>query len=114
MKAIEYADMKISVDDEGYLVNSDDWNEKVACALAENEGIEELTPDMIEILKFMRDYYARYNIFPILGGVCRNVHQPKNCVREKFIEPLKAWKLSGLPKPSEQIIGYLEGKGGVV
>ena len=35
MPTIEYAGLKIDLDDEGYLVNGDDWNEKVACALAE-------------------------------------------------------------------------------
>lgn len=114
MSVIEYAGVKIEIDDEGYLKNTDDWNEKVSCALAENEGVEELTNDRIEIIKFMRDYYSKFNIFPILGAVCRNVHQPKGCVREGFIEPLKAWKIAGLPKPSEQVISYLKGEGGVV
>ena len=30
MPIIEYEDMTIDVDDEGYLVNFEDWNEKVA------------------------------------------------------------------------------------
>lgn len=43
MPVIEYGSVKVNVDEEGYLVNFDDWNEKVACAIAEREGIEELT-----------------------------------------------------------------------
>ena len=35
MRTLEYGDLKISVDDEGYLVNIDDWNEKVACGLTQ-------------------------------------------------------------------------------
>lgn len=35
MPTIEYSGLKINLDDEGHLVNGDDWNEKVACALAE-------------------------------------------------------------------------------
>ncbi|MEF9426415.1 MAG: TusE/DsrC/DsvC family sulfur relay protein [Candidatus Mariimomonas ferrooxydans] len=71
MPVIEYSDLKIKVDDEGYLMDVNDWNEKVACALAENEGIEELTEDRMEIIKFMRQYYKQYNFFPILGAVCK-------------------------------------------
>jgi sulfur relay (sulfurtransferase) DsrC/TusE family protein len=35
MPTIEYEKKKISVDDEGYLENFEDWDETVACALAE-------------------------------------------------------------------------------
>jgi sulfur relay (sulfurtransferase) DsrC/TusE family protein len=38
MPTCEYEGLKIEVDEEGYLLNFDDWNEKVACALAEREG----------------------------------------------------------------------------
>lgn len=109
MPVIEYGSMKINVDDEGYLVNFNDWNETVACALAEREGVEELTKERKEILRFIREYYKQFNYFPILNAVCKNVHQPKNCVTEQFLDPLTAWKLAGLPKPDEtliNIIGY--------
>jgi len=114
MPYIEYEGLKVAVDSEGYLVNSEDWNEKVACALAANEGVEELTKDRLEIIRFMRQYYKKYNFFPILRAVCKNIHQPKDCVSEKFIDPIKAWKIAGLPKPDEHVIADLHGEGGVV
>jgi len=114
MPALEVSGLKINVDDEGYLVNYDDWNEKVACAIAEAEDVEELTKDRMDIIRFMRDYYKKYNFFPILGAVCKNLHKPKECVTEQFIDPIKAWKIAGLPKPNEQLIGYLHGEGGIV
>jgi len=70
MPTIEYGDLKINVDEEGFLLNFNDWNEKVACALAEREGIEELTQDKLEILRFIREYYKKYNYFPILNAIC--------------------------------------------
>jgi TusE/DsrC/DsvC family sulfur relay protein len=108
MAEIEVSGKRINLDDEGYLLNFDDWNENVACALAEREGIEELTRERIDILKFIRDYYRKYNFFPILNAVCKNVHQPKNCINEQFMGPLQAWKLAGLPKPSEEIVNIVE------
>ncbi|GAB4409360.1 MAG: hypothetical protein OHK0032_04950 [Thermodesulfovibrionales bacterium] len=110
MPVIEYGGLKVNVDDEGYLVNFNDWDENIACALAEREGIEELTKEKIDILKFIREYYKKFNYFPILNAVCKNVHQPKNCVNEQFMYPLQAWKLAGLPKPDEDIINVLEGQ----
>jgi tRNA 2-thiouridine synthesizing protein E len=61
---IELSGIKINLDDDGYLVNYEDWNEAVAAALAEREGAGELTKDRMDILKFMRRYYKEYNFFP--------------------------------------------------
>ena len=105
---IEYQGMKIELDDEGFLANYHDWNEQVAQALARQQGIEDLTPDMMDVIKFMRSYYENYQSFPILSLVCRNVHQPKDCVQEEFIDPLMAWKIAGLPKPTDEVLAYLQ------
>jgi tRNA 2-thiouridine synthesizing protein E len=108
MKTIEYGGVEITLDEEGYLSDFDAWNEKIACGLAEREGIDELTKDRMDVIKFMRDYYIQYKSFPILGAVCKNVHQPRDCVSVDFIDPVKAWKIAGLPKPSEEVISYLK------
>jgi TusE/DsrC/DsvC family sulfur relay protein len=107
MTILEVSGKKIEFDDDGFLVNKDDWNENVACAIAEREGIEELTPQRMDIIRFLREYYARYNYFPILNSVCLNVHMPGKCVNEQFIHPLKAWKVAGLPKPDDIVLTYL-------
>ena len=38
MPVIELSGIKINLDDDGYLVNYEDWNEAVTAALAEREG----------------------------------------------------------------------------
>lgn len=114
MRIIEHAGLRFTVDDEGYLVNTDDWNETAAAALAKNEGIDQLTADRMDIIRFMREHYKKYNFFPLLGAVCKNVHLAKDCFSESFIDPLTAWKIAGLPRPDEHVIGYLRGEGGVV
>jgi tRNA 2-thiouridine synthesizing protein E len=108
MKVLEYGGTKIKLDDEGYLADFNDWDTKTACGLAENEGVEELTNEKMDVIKFMREYYTKYKSFPILDSVCKNVHQAKDCVNEDFVDPLKAWKIAGLPKPSEEVISYLK------
>lgn len=107
MPFIEVSGKQIEIDDEGYLRNFDDWSEGVACALAEKEGVEELTKERLDIIRFIRDYYRRYNFFPVLNAVCKNVHQPKDCINEQFLDPVIAWKIAGLPKPDETIINLL-------
>jgi TusE/DsrC/DsvC family sulfur relay protein len=108
MPVLEYREKKINVDEEGYLVDLDDWDEDAARALAAREGIGELTGDRIAILKFIREYYKTYNFFPILNAICKRVSEPKNCVQEKFINALVAWKIAGLPRPEEPIVSLLE------
>ena len=110
MPNIECAGLKIEIDEEGYLVRFEDWNEKVACALAEREGISDqcpLTEERMNILKFMRDYFRKFNSFPIVPAVCKNVHQSKNCLSEKFLDPIQAWKIAGLPKPTTEVFAYI-------
>lgn len=106
MQTIEYGELKINTDDDGFLENFEDWNEKVACGLAEKEGVEELTEDKIDVLRFIRDYYKKHNNFPILRAVCKNAHQPKTCLTENFLNPVQAWKIAGLPNPGEEVIMF--------
>ena len=111
MPTIDYNDITINVDDEGYLLNREEWDEKVACGLTQIvEDVDEcdLTDERIEILKFMRDYYKRFESFPIVRHVCKNVHQENECLYEQFIDPLKAWKIAGLPKPTPDAIARIK------
>ncbi len=108
MPKLRNKDRMIAVDEEGYLVNFDDWDEDVARELAVSADVGELTPESIAMLRFIRDHYKAYNFFPIVNSICRNIHAPKDCVAEKFFNPLIAWKIAGLPHPDEPIISLLE------
>ena len=111
MAVLDYVELKgkkIALDEEGYLVNFVDWNEAVAQTLARREGLGELTDDKLAALRFIREYYAKYHFFPILNAVCKNLHRPKECVQEDFLNALAAWKLAGLPQPGEPIVSLLE------
>jgi len=106
MQVIEQQGLKIQIDDDGFLAKLEDWTEQVARVLAGREGILDLTEDRLDILKFMREYYGKHHFFPIVRYVCKNVHQPNNCITEKFMDPVKAWKIAGLPNPGEEVIMF--------
>jgi len=106
MPEIELEGLKIMIDKDGFLTNFEDWTEKVALFLAGREGIAALPEDRLDILKFMREYYRKHRFFPIVRYVCKNVHQPNNCMTEKFIDPVTAWKIAGLPNPGEEVIMF--------
>ena len=110
MAFIEYGGKRAEIDSEGYLVRFEDWDEKVACALAEREGVPgecPLSEGRMDILRFMREYYKKFNSFPIVSAVCKNVRQPKGCLQEKFLDPIQAWKIAGLPKPTTEVFAHM-------
>ena len=74
---MEYDGKQVTVDEDGFLVNFEEWSENIAHVLAKKEGLKTITEDQLDILKFMREYYRKYNFFPILRYVCKNVHQPR-------------------------------------
>jgi TusE/DsrC/DsvC family sulfur relay protein len=103
MPTVEHEGHTITVDEDGFLVRLEDWTEPIARFLAAKEGIPDLSEDQLDILKFLRAYYLKHNFFPIVRSVCKNVRQPKNCITEKFMDPVKAWKIAGLPNPGEEV-----------
>ncbi|HEC28387.1 MAG TPA: TusE/DsrC/DsvC family sulfur relay protein [Gammaproteobacteria bacterium] len=53
----------VSTDDEGYLMNPDDWSKEVCERLAKSEGIE-LNDEYWKIITCMRDYFDDHKIAP--------------------------------------------------
>ncbi len=101
----------ISLDQEGYLTDFNSWNENIACILADNEGVSQecpLSEEKMEILKFLRDYYIRFQAFPIVRAVCKRVVQSKDCQYDEFPDPLVAWKIAGLPKPTPEVFAKIK------
>lgn len=91
---------EVRVDKEGFLCDTQSWNENIARRIAIHEGIADLSSEKLKIVHFMRDYYFKHHNFPILGSVCRKVrNKSRDCVAEEFTDPMKAWKIAGLPKP---------------
>jgi len=82
MPIIEHNGIKVNLDDKGFLLNFEDW-EKDSRYIGGKGRNWSIDRRRIDILKFMREYYKKYNFFPIVRQVCKNVHQAKNCVNEK-------------------------------
>ena len=103
---IAQKDAWISVDADGFLEEPGDWTEEVATVLAAREGIEVLTEEQLDILKYLRTYYGKHRFFPIIRSICKSVHQSRSCVADQFNDPVTAWKIAGLPNPGEEVNGF--------
>jgi len=58
--ALEVGGRNIELTETGFLVNMDDWDEEVAKALAESDGIT-LTQDHWDVINYLRDEYLNNN-----------------------------------------------------
>ena len=110
MSEVTVAGKKIALDKEGFLINQDDWNHEVAREIAKGLGIDDLDEEQLEIIEFMRNYYHKFNAFPILNYVCQHIDQPKQCVNKEFINPMNAWKIAGLPQQDGVHFVTVDGK----
>ncbi|OOF45713.1 sulfurtransferase TusE [Rodentibacter trehalosifermentans] len=101
--------MQLETDNDGYLLNSQQWNEEVAQAIAEQEQLE-LTPAHWEVIYFVRDFYQEYNTSPairmLVKAMAEKLGEDKG--NSRYLQRLfpkgpakQATKLAGLPKPAK-------------
>ncbi|HMU07690.1 MAG TPA: TusE/DsrC/DsvC family sulfur relay protein [Kaistella sp.] len=93
----------INVNEEGYLVNMDEWNEDIAKELAQEENIE-LSPRHFEVLNYLRDQQRKEVALTIRGVGKSGVVD----IKEFYVlfpkGPLKiSSKVAGIPKPKSCI-----------
>ena len=101
------SELRALLDDEGYLLRLEDWSEALACALAEDKGIQ-LTDDHWEIIWILRDFYHRYQHSPAMRPLCKAVSRELGPDKGRSIHLMKLFPgspaklaacLAGLPKP---------------
>jgi tRNA 2-thiouridine synthesizing protein E len=90
------------VDKDGFLQDSDLWNEDVAKDFATTDNISELTKDHWNIINYIRNYYESYGIAPMIRKVCKETGFNLDQIYGLFPSgPAKgACKVAGLPKPA--------------
>lgn len=108
MPSIEIAGKQVEVDEDGYMTNLDDWNKEIAVAMAKSDGIE-LSDSHWEIINFLRDYYQKYQIAPMIKILVKEVGKVMGPDKgnTKYLYELfpdgpakQACRYAGLPKPT--------------
>lgn len=108
MPTIEFQGKQIEVDEEGYLINLDDWTEDLATHFAEKEGVT-LTDNHWEVINFLREYYDEYQIAPMIRVLVKAIGKKLGPEKgnNKYLYELypegpakQACKYAGLPKPT--------------
>lgn len=105
---LEVGGKTIETDEEGYIVNRDDWTIDLANAIATAEGLD-MTENHWEVVNFLRDYYEEYQIAPAVRVLTKAIGKKlgKDKGNSKFLYELfpygpakQACKIAGLPKPT--------------
>lgn len=106
---IELENKQIATDASGYLLNTADWSEAVAEAIARQEQIV-LTPAHWEVIYFVRAFYQEYNTSPAIRMLVKAMADKLGADKgnSRYLQRLfpdgpakQATKLAGLPKPAK-------------
>jgi tRNA 2-thiouridine synthesizing protein E len=102
MPTVELAGKQISVDEDGFIQEPDAWDRGIAEALAKTEGVEGMGDDHWKLVEYIRDYYQKFGIAPMVRKLCKETGFNLKYVYQLFPSgPAKgACKVAGLPKPT--------------
>jgi len=102
MPTFEYKDLKVEVDEDGFIQQPEQWNEEVAKALASTEDVEEMTEAHWKIVNYLRDYNKQFGIAPMIRKLCKETGYTLKEIYELYPSgPAKgACKVAGLTKPT--------------
>jgi tRNA 2-thiouridine synthesizing protein E len=95
------AQLSVSVDGEGFLVNRDDWSEEVARELAQAEGME-VNEEILKFINEARRMYDEDGVVPPIRKFAKEMGVDSKYLYDVFKKgPMKLiCKWGGLPKPT--------------
>jgi tRNA 2-thiouridine synthesizing protein E len=102
MATVNLGGKEMDIDEDGFIQDPDQWDENVAADLAKTEGVEALGEDHWKLVNYIRDYYAKFGIAPMVRKLCKDCDFKLKYIYEMFPSgPAKgACKVAGLPKPT--------------
>jgi len=102
----------IEIDNEGYLLNTDDWSPELARVLARAEHME-LTDARLEIVHFVRAHFEERECIPELRTLLKALRERhgKEVATRKYVYKLfpygygqQACKIAGMRKPLKLLL----------
>ncbi|MBM3286690.1 MAG: TusE/DsrC/DsvC family sulfur relay protein [Candidatus Eisenbacteria bacterium] len=102
MPHLDYQGRTLELNEEGFLLRPQEWDDGVALALAKDqEGLQTLTDDHWKVVRFIRSHFLETNLAPMVRTMCKTTGIPLRQIYDLFPSgPAKgACKVAGLPKP---------------
>ena len=94
-------DKRIEFDKDGFMTDPGLWDESVAVAIADDEGIADVTETHWAIVSFFREYWKEHDLAPPVRLICKEVRVSVREIYKLFTSgPARgACRVAGLPKP---------------
>ena len=91
----------IEFDKDGFMIDPSLWDERIASAIAEDEGIDHITEEHWQIVSFIRAYWKDHDLAPPVRLICKEVSVSVREIYKLFSSgPARgACRIAGLPKP---------------
>jgi TusE/DsrC/DsvC family sulfur relay protein len=102
MEKKQFGGKMLDIDEDGFIQDPGAWDEAVAKDLAVTESVNDMTAEHWKLVHYIRDYYVKYNMAPMIRKMCKETGIQLKQVYELFPSgPAKgACKVAGLPKPT--------------
>jgi dissimilatory sulfite reductase related protein len=93
---------EIEADEDGFIQQPELWDEAVAVDLARQDGIDPLTEDHWQVVNYIRTYWLKFEIAPLIRRLCKETHKDIDTIYQLFPSgPADgACKIAGLPTPT--------------
>jgi tRNA 2-thiouridine synthesizing protein E len=101
MPTATIAGVDVTMNDEGFLDQPEQWTEDMAVEIAKGEGIDPLTPQHWQVIHFMRKEYFEKGTGPTVRALGKTSGVSVKELYQLFPKgPAKlAAKIAGIPKP---------------
>jgi dissimilatory sulfite reductase related protein len=102
MSVVKVQGKDVELDEDGFLVNPEDWNNDIVAYFGTVEEVGELTENHWKVINYLRDYFKKFGVAPMVRKVCKETGFSLKEIYDMFPSgPAKgACKLAGLPKPT--------------
>ena len=92
---------EIGFDQDGFMLDPANWDQKVASAIAGEEGIEQMSDKHWGVVNFIRNYWKEHDLAPPVRMICTEVGVSVREIYKLFTSgPARgACRIAGLPKP---------------
>src|SRR3970040_2188037 len=77
-------DIELEIDEDGFIQEPHKCKESVAVALAVTEGVNDLTERHWKLVRYLRDYYLKFGVAPMIRKLCKDTGFKLNEVYEMF------------------------------
>lgn len=97
----------LKFDEDGFLLQPENWNYETAQQIAQQNGVLELDNTHLKVVQFIRDYYFELGGFVTPRRICLEMDVDKIEMKNFFGSCINAWKIAGLPNPGEEAKTYM-------